>query len=203
MTLPTIADDQTVEGGGEGTSRVGKSVEAVNLYGMDIIVQLLQKPITIGLLIGLIVASAVWLRYVSRLNAAKKAHRAEVQQLHSKVARLEMHIRTQMELNADGNNAVKEELEALKKQNENLRTTNSSLSTKPGRAELRQLHLYEKALSVMHVRAPGFSVAWSEAIKDAEAELEKEGRGLMKWIRKPFQLGKPPASEQATGLDNT
>lgn len=173
----------------------------VRLVFMDYFLEILQKPLVIGLLIGLILACVVWLRSVAKFNTAKKAHEKESQELHSKVARLEMHIRTQMELNADGNNAVKGEVEDLKKQNENLRVTNNSLSTKPGRAELRQLHLYEKALSVMHVRAPGFSVAWSEAIKDAEVELEKEESGLMKWIRKPFQLGKPSSTEQVTDLD--
>ncbi len=170
---------------------------------MDYLLEILQRPLVIGLLAGLIIACVVWLRSVAKFHAAKKAHEQESQKLHSKVARLETHIRTQLELQADGNASLKQAVEDLKQQNENLRTTNHSLSTKPGRAELRQLHLYEKALSVMHVRAPGFAVAWSEAVKDAEVELEKEERGLMKWLRKPFQLGQAARSEDVTDLDTS
>jgi hypothetical protein len=173
------------------------------LLGMETILEILQRPFVIGLIIGLILMFVVWLRSLSKMNAAKKAHAKENRELLAKVGRLETHIRMQMELSADGSVAVKAEVEELKKQIENLRVSNNSLSTKPGRAELRQLHLYEKALSVMHVRAPGFSVAWSEAIRDAEAELEKEERGLMKWIRKPFQLGKASTAEEVTEVEET
>lgn len=157
--------------------------------------ELLRKPFVIGLILGLICMCAVWWRAVRKFHAAKKAHQQESQQLHSKVAKLETHIRTQMELTADSNTALKDSVEDLKQQNENLRVMNSNLSTKPGRAELRQLHLYEKALSVMHARAPGFSTAWTEAVKDAEFELEQEEKGILKWIRKPFQLAKPAKAE--------
>lgn len=170
---------------------------------METLLEILQKPFVIGLIIGLILMFVVWFRSLRRIHELKKAHAEERRELHAKVARLETHVRTQMELSADGSVAAKAEVEELKKQLENLRVTNNSLSTKPGRAELRQLHLYEKALSVMNMRAPGFSVAWSEATRDAEVELEKEEQGLMKWIRKPFQLGKASKAEGVTEIEET
>ena len=53
-----------------------------------------------------------------------------------------------------------EEMEALKKDNENLRISVKTLGQKPGRAELRQFNIYDNALRKMMLQAPGFSSAW-------------------------------------------
>ncbi|WP_041745047.1 hypothetical protein [Coraliomargarita akajimensis] len=161
---------------------------------IDILLEILQHPFVLGLIVGLIMACVLWLRYVRKQREQQKSYEGQVIDLRASISRLEAHIKTQMELTAGGNAAQKEEIEELKKRCENLQLMNHNLTTKASRAELRQLHLYETALSVMHVRAPGFSVAWSEAVKDAEVQLEQESKGFLKWIRKPFQSGHSKSS---------
>ena len=56
------------------------------------------------------------------------------------------------------------ELDSLKQQNENLRMTINTLEQKPGRAEIRTLHVYDKAINLMQKRAPGFAPVWQEVL---------------------------------------
>ena len=122
-----------------------------------------------GAALALLVAFSGW----RRRRALSKENR-----------RLREHLNLQMTIQSAGQQKVLEEVEQLKRQNENLRISLAVLKNGPDRAELRMLHLYDHAIRLMAARAPGFAPAWEAALKEAEAELEKTETGLVAWIRR-------------------
>ncbi len=150
-----------------------------------------------GLVIGLGVAGYFWF-------AGWLQRRALVKD----VASLKEHLHRQMEINAKGTDLQKKELESLRAKNENLRITNATLKQKPGHAEIELLATYERALRSMHSRAPGFSPAWEQALKEAEAELATVDTGLMPLIRKALKpvlgriSGSTPVQSQAGATED-
>ncbi len=156
----------------------------------DALMEFLARPLVTGLIIGLVLALVVWLRgslKVARCNALanQKARKLQVE-----IDRLKQHLHTQMEITAKGNEGVRSELTERTKEVENLKATLSALQSKPGRAELRALHIFEKAVRRMNKRAPGFAASWENAIAEAEVEVKKEESGVLSWIRRPFHLDK-------------
>lgn len=150
---------------------------------MEFLTDVLTHPFTLGLVLGLVVALWAWLHGLMKQRACARDNQT-----------LREHLHTQMQINAAGNANTREELEALRKQNENLRITVATLKAKPGRAEVRTLHLYDRAVHLMYAKAPGFASAWESMLKEAEAELEKSESGLVPLIRKVFRPSLIPAS---------
>lgn len=97
---------------------------------------------------------------------------------------LREHLQVQMKINTKGNQETLQELEELKKKNENLRVSLAVLKNRPDKSELRTLYLYDKAIHMMYEKSPGFASAWESFIKDAEAEMEKTSTGLVAWARR-------------------
>lgn len=160
---------------------------------MDILVKVFSSPFVWGLLLGLVFAA--WAFFSGW--GAKRALRKEVR-------RLENALRTQTEVSASGRQAILDENAELKKANENLRVSLAALQAKPDKAELRQLHVYDKAVHLMFERAPGFSSAWESALKEAQAELDKTSAGLLPFIRRivhpslaPSRTALPPPDAPA------
>lgn len=147
---------------------------------MDYFHEALKQPFTWGLLLGLLIAAFIWKAgFTARRNAARELKRVETE-----VKDLQSHLNTQLKINASGNESLQTELEALKRQNETLRVNNSALQQKPGRAEQRQLQVYEIAIRVMREQAPGFAPAWEKALRQGEAEVEATDSGLKKLVRR-------------------
>ena len=48
----------------------------------------------------------------------------------------------------------------------------ATLNTKPGNADRRMLLVYDKAISLMNTRAPGFPPVWEAALCETEAEMK-------------------------------
>ena len=140
---------------------------------MDFII---GHPFVLGLCCGLIAALAAIIEGRLRSRVIRK-----------ELELLKKHLHTQMEINIKGVSVMKEELEDLRKQNENLRITVSSLKDKPGRSEVRVLHIYDKAVHLMNERAPGFAPAWESCVKEAESEVIKTETGLLPFIKKVFR----------------
>lgn len=159
------------------------------------------QPLVLGMCIGLIVALAIWFRSIAKTMQLKSAARAKEDRFQSEIDSLQKHLHTQMEIQAKGNEGVKQEVAELKKENANLTQTIGVLKQKPGRAEIRSLHLYEKAIRIMNSRAPGFGSAWESALQDAEAEVKKEESGIMAWIKKPFLLNKSASIDVSNDSD--
>lgn len=140
---------------------------------MDFII---DHPFVFGLCCGLIVAFAAVIE--GRLRSYGIRKELEI---------LKKHLHTQMDISIKGTSAIKDELEDLRKQNENLRITVSSLKDKPGRSEVRVLQIYDKAVHLMNERAPGFAPAWESCVKEAESEVVKTETGLLPFIKKVFR----------------
>ena len=99
------------------------------------------------------------------------------------------HLERQMKITDAGNKTLMDEIISLKKDNENLRVSVKTLGQKPGRAELRLLNVYDKALRKMMLQAPGFSSAWETSLQEAEREYEENETGLKSIVGKVFGAG--------------
>lgn len=99
------------------------------------------------------------------------------------------HLERQMKITDAGNKTLMAEMEALKKDNENLRISVKTLGQKPGRAELRQFNIYDNALRKMMLQAPGFSSAWESALQESEREYEENEAGFKNIMGKVFGSG--------------
>lgn len=162
---------------------------------MEFLLNLLQQPFVWGLLLGLLIAGFVWKAGLnSRHHALEEGRR-----LQSEMRDLQSHLNTQLKINATGNEKLLAELESLRVQNETLRVNLAALQQKPGRAELRQLQVFDAAIRTLREQAPGFAPAWEKAVRQAETELEAADSGLMKLVRRviPGLPSAPAASQPA------
>lgn len=158
---------------------------------MDLLLEVLKHPFVWGLALGLLIAFFLWKSgFTARRGAAR-----EIQRLQAEIKDLQSHLSTQLKINASGNDALQQELESLRRQNENLRIHSASLQQKPGRAEQRLLHVYEIAIRAMREQAPGFAPAWEKALRQGEAELDAAESGLKKLVRRIVPgIGSSPVS---------
>lgn len=147
---------------------------------MEQLLQYIKEPFVWGLLIGLGLAFFSWKTGLSnKLRLAR-----DVRRLESELRELQGHLNTQLKINSQGNQTQQDELDELRKQNENLRVSLAGLQSKPGRAEARQFHVTENAVRLMREQAPGFAPAWEKAVRQAETEIEAGESGLKKLVRK-------------------
>ena len=126
---------------------------------------------------------------------ARRHALADSKRIQAEMKELQGHLNTQLKINADGNKSVQTELESLRTQNENLRVNLAALQQKPGKAEVRQLQVWESALRTMREQAPGFAPAWEKAVRQAETEMEAADKGLLKLVRRVI----PGLGSQAAG----
>ncbi len=159
--------------------------------------QIVTSPFAWGLAIGLILVLLTWLAALTKRG-----------ELRREVRRLREHLNTQMDITQRGNAAMKTELDSLKTQNENLRVAVKEWQTKPGRGEMRQLSIYDRAIRILNQNAPGFSPVWEKAVKESEAELvESESGSMGSVLRRAFRpfaaLGNGPRTDKpAAGYDD-
>lgn len=144
------------------------------------------QPFLIGLGVGLVLLLIVYM-----------SERGKRSSLKSDIKSLKNHLQNKMEIEAEATENRRQEIERLKKENENLRITNQSLAQKPGRREVMNLHIYQKAIAIMTESAQGFAPMWQRALREAEAEVEKSDQGASSFIRKiiPTQIFGSSASE--------
>ena len=149
---------------------------------------IITNPFVIGLGVGLFLAVLTW--FSAALN--QRRLRAELRELKN-------HLNRQMSLTAKGHEEQQKEVESLKKQNENLRITVNTLQQKPGRTEIRTLHVYDNAINLMQKRAPGFAPVWQEVLAESEQEMTKNEGGFGKLLKKVFRPGQLPESAEDKG----
>lgn len=97
---------------------------------------------------------------------------------------LKNHLQNKLEIEAEATENRRAEIERLKQENENLRVTNQALAQKPGRREVMNLHIYQRAVALMMESAHGFAPMWQKALREAEEEVEKIDHGKTSFIRK-------------------
>ncbi|MGD9201482.1 MAG: hypothetical protein PVI26_07975 [Chitinispirillia bacterium] len=137
------------------------------------ILTFLTGPFFIGLYIGLIGCIVIYIRMVIKGSKLKK-----------EAKKLKEHLHTKLEIDSEANEERKKKMDALKEENSNLRISNQTLASKPGRNEIRQFYVYQKALEIMLETSPGFAPAWQNALREGEAAIEKVDKGFIPFIKK-------------------
>lgn len=131
----------------------------------------------VGLGLGLVVTLLVWVSHWKTRSALQK-----------ELEDLKKHLHIQMNINSKGYEELNKELETLKKENENLRITIATLSNKPGRAELKTLHTWDKAIKLMTLKSPAFAAAWEMAVIEAKRDVEETDSGVKALVRRVFPI---------------
>ncbi|MEM6910278.1 MAG: hypothetical protein AAF555_01735 [Verrucomicrobiota bacterium] len=147
---------------------------------METFWNLLKEPFVWGLALGLAGMIFVWKSSLTQKGFLKR----EMKRLEKEASELQSHLNTQLKINARGNEKTDRDLEQLREQNENLRVTLATYQQKPGRGELRQLQVYERAIRLMNEKAPGFGTAWERALAEGEERVEETDVGFKKLARK-------------------
>ena len=129
-----------------------------------------------GFGLGLLLVLATWISSFSKGSEMRR-----------EVRRLREHLHTQMDITSKGSSTMRAELESLKQQNENLRVAVKDWQQKPGRAELRMLSVYDRAVRIMNQKAPGFAPAWESALSESETEVESSENGMSAMLRRAFR----------------
>lgn len=107
----------------------------------------------------------------------KKRHKREILRIKNMVTQ-------KMDIEYDSIASLREENETLKKRNENLRISVRTLSQKPNRKEVARLQIYQRAIEIMSMKAPGFAPAWQTAVKESEEEFDRIFLGFDPFVRK-------------------
>jgi hypothetical protein len=146
-----------------------------------------NQPFLSGLLLGLTCTAVVWVRELILALSRKR-----------EVTRLKELLQTKLEVEARAQRGLHDELDALRKQNENLRVTVKTLQQKPDRTELRQLYVYDAAVRALLSKSPGFGPAWQTVLNEAELQIAETETGLRAFVRRALsprpvrQLPEPP-----------
>lgn len=147
---------------------------------MEFIIDLLKVPFVWGLLLGLLIAFFIWKSGFSARRVLKK----EISRVETESKELQQHLNTHLKVQAEGADTIHSQLDQLKEQNENLRINIATLQQKPGKTELRHLHVLENAVGLMREQAPGFAQAWEKALRQADLDYAESEGGLKKLVRK-------------------
>jgi glucose-6-phosphate-specific signal transduction histidine kinase len=154
----------------------------------------LLRPFFIGLYIGIV--GCIFFLIQGKVRARR---------LKKEIGRLKQHMQTKLEIEAEESERRKKELHDLRGQNENLRITLQEYMQKPGRREIRQLQVYQRAIEILTEKAPGFAQSWLSALKEGEEEARIAEKGFVPFFRKllPGSAGsqKPLESGRKSGED--
>ncbi len=137
------------------------------------IANIFTNPFLRGLTIGLLVALILWVRGLLKTR-----------ELNGNLKKLREHLHTKLEIDSAENERRKGELEKTKQERDNLRNMVQVLNQKPGRQELRQVQVYQKALEIMFEKSPGFAPAWQITAREAEEELKRAERGIIPFFKR-------------------
>ncbi|XHR29064.1 MAG: hypothetical protein ACFUZC_00580 [Chthoniobacteraceae bacterium] len=130
---------------------------------------ILLQPFALGLELGLLFAGiALW----------------RVIRLKLELARFKTHVSDRIELEAGSLRQLKDDLEGVRRENEQLRLRAAALNGKPEGRLQRELEIYARAEKQMVVNVPGFAGAWENAKAAAQVEVEREeaGKSLTKRV---------------------
>ena len=153
---------------------------------------ILGNPFLRGLLIGLLVAVILWGRSLFKIR-----------QLRADIKKLREHLHTKLEIDSADNERRKSEMEKLKQERDNLRNMVQILNQKPGKQEIRQCQIYQKAAEIMFEKSPGFAPAWQITLKEAEQEMRGAEKGILPFIKRMTSSTGSIASEQEKPHKNT
>ncbi|XOF35085.1 MAG: hypothetical protein ACL93V_07305 [Candidatus Electrothrix sp. YB6] len=138
-----------------------------------------------GLIIGLLIALILWVRSLIKVRG-----------LYADIKKLREHLHTKFEIESADNERRKQEMTQLRQERDNLRNMIQVLNQKPGKQEIRQAQVYQKAVETMFEKSPGFAPAWQITLKEAEEEMRKAEKGLLPFFKR--MTGSSPASYSAS-----
>jgi hypothetical protein len=143
---------------------------------------LLSNPYISGLLIAII-----FFLYIRSLM--------KIREMSRDIKKLREHLHTKLEIESADNERRKAETEQLKQERDNLRNMVQVLNQKPGRQELRQAQIYQKAVEIMFEKSPGFAPAWQITLKEAEEEMKSAERGIIPFFKRMTSTAGSSTSE--------
>lgn len=146
---------------------------------------ILGNPFFRGLLIGLLFAVIFWVRSLFKIR-----------QLRAEIKKLREHMHTKFEIESAENERRKSDIEKLKQERDNLRNMLQVLNQKPGKLEIRQAQIYQKAVEIMFEKSPGFAPAWQITLKEAEEEMRSAEKGILPFIKRMTSSTGTGTSEQ-------
>jgi hypothetical protein len=145
-----------------------------------------------GLMIGLFIALTFWIR--SLVKARK---------LKMDIKKLREHLQTKFEIESADNERRKEEMIQLRQERDNLRNMIQVLNQKPGKQEIRQAQVFQKAVETMFEKSPGFAPAWQITLKEAEEEIRKAEKGILPFFKRmTHSAPTAPVTEQRKMRNN-
>jgi predicted phage tail protein len=124
--------------------------------------EIFTHPVAIGFYIGSVFTVLALYNYI---------------RLKGELARFRRHLSDKLEIEADTMKKVKQEQEALRKENESLRVKVNALNEIPDRKIQRDVEVYARAEKRMLLNVPGFAPAWETAKTEAHTELVEEESG--------------------------
>lgn len=147
---------------------------------MEYFLDLIKEPFIWGFLLGLLLTFFVWKSGFSARRTLKK----EIIRIQHESKDLQNHLNTHLKVQAEGSGNLQTKLDSMRDQNETLRVNIANLQQKPGKSELRHLHIVENAVGIMREQAPGFAQAWEKALRQAESDHADAEGGLKRLVRK-------------------
>lgn len=144
---------------------------------------IITNPFYRGLALGLLIWLIFWIRSLLRIRELSKS-----------MSKLREHLHTKLEIDSAENERRKKEIDKLKEERDNLRNMIQVLNQKPGREEIRQAQVYQKAIDIMFEKAPGFAPAWQITLKEAEEHMQQAERGIIPFLKR--MTGTPGKSQE-------
>lgn len=123
-------------------------------------------------------------------------------QLKREHARYRRMLSDKMEIDAGMASKQKNEIDGLKKENENLRVKVQALSVQPEHKLARELEIYARAEKRMMIAAPGFAGPWEQAKQAAHQDVSEEdtGKAAPRTLFQRFFGGQSSGGEQPKSL---
>ena len=106
----------------------------------------------------------------------------EKRSLKRQILDLKQYRETHEEIHAGGSKYLQDENKTLKEQNLKLLHNINQLQAKPDGNAKRELFLYQFSVEKMQAEAPGFAVAWINAMQEARQAYDDSSKGVMKFI---------------------
>ncbi len=139
----------------------------------NIFINMLSNPFLRGLLIGFVVCLVIWIRSL-----------VQNRELKSQLKKLREHLHTKLEIDSEENERRKDKITTVQQERDNLSNMIQVLNQKPGRQELRQFQVHQKALEIMFEKAPGFAPTWQITLKEAEEEMKNAEKGIIPFFKR-------------------
>ncbi len=152
---------------------------------MEWLTKLFTNTFVQGLLLGLLIAFVFWVRSLIKAKV-----------LQGDIRKLRGHLQTKFEIESAENERRKEEMNQLRQERDNLRNMIQVLNQKPGKQEMRQAQVYQKAAEIMFEKSPGFAPAWQITLREAEEEMRNAEKGIIPFFKRITSSSPAAAPEQ-------